>query len=269
MSHILEIEGRTIDEAIFAGLEQMGVSFDEVDIDILENGNKGFLGIGSRQAKVRLTKREEIQREQKKEQSAPAQKTKPQQFQHNERPMAQTRPTFANRPTAEHAPKQQPAPIIPKKIEGEPVCNENPAVSFLTFILSYKHVDAEVQGVMTPDALHIQITGDKSAQLIGYRGETLDSLQYLTSLILNKDKQDYTRVLLDTGDYRAKREQTLIRLAQHLASKAIKSGHKVSLEPMNPYERRIIHSALQSNHRVSTCSEGEEPNRRIIISPKR
>ena len=102
--------------------------------------------------------------------------------------------------------------------------------------------------------------------LIGRRGETLDALQYLTSLKVNRGQEGYTRVTLDTENYRAKREEALARLANRMANRAIKTGRKVSLEPMNPYERRILHSALQSNDQVDTHSEGEEPNRHVVIT---
>lgn len=110
------------------------------------------------------------------------------------------------------------------------------------------------------------MTGDTLGILIGRRGETLDALQYLTSLRINKGQDHYTRVTLDTENYRAKREDTLIRLANRMANRAVKTGRKVSLEPMNPYERRVIHSALQPNELVDTHSEGEEPKRHIVIT---
>ena len=110
------------------------------------------------------------------------------------------------------------------------------------------------------------MTGDTLGILIGRRGETLDALQYLTSLKINRGQDNYTRITLDTENYRAKREDTLVRLANRMANRAVKSGRKVVLEPMNPYERRIIHSALQANKNVETHSEGEEPNRRVVIT---
>ena len=112
----------------------------------------------------------------------------------------------------------------------------------------------------------VQMSGDTLGILIGRRGETLDALQYLTSLRINRGQEDYTRVTLDTENYRAKREDTLVRLANRMANRAVKTGRKVSLEPMNPYERRIIHSALQANEAVDTHSEGDEPNRHVVIT---
>ena len=118
--------------------------------------------------------------------------------------------------------------------------------------------------------LSINISGDKMGLVIGYRGETLDSLQYLTSLVINKNHEDeYIRVSLDTENYRQKREETLIKVAQKTAYKVRKSGRAYKLEPMNPYERRIIHSALQDYNDINTYSEGEEPFRRVVVSIKR
>ena len=119
------------------------------------------------------------------------------------------------------------------------------------------------------DAMLINMQGDNQGILIGHRGETLDALQYLTSLQVNKGGKEYRRVTLDTEGYRAKREQTLIALAGRMANKVHKSGRRMMLEPMNPYERRILHATLQDNPYVTTHSEGEEPNRRVVITPKR
>lgn len=119
-----------------------------------------------------------------------------------------------------------------------------------------------------PDSLSIHMIGDTLGILIGRRGETLDALQYLTSLQVNKGREGYIRVTLDTENYRAKREDSLRRLAQRMANRAVKTGRKVVLEPMNPYERRVLHTALQNHPSVTTHSEGEEPNRRVVIMLK-
>ena len=120
------------------------------------------------------------------------------------------------------------------------------------------------------DLVNINLTGPKMGAIIGYRGETLDSLQYLTSLVINKAKEDkYKRVVLDTENYRQKREETLKRLANKIAYKVRKSGKILKLEPMNPYERRVIHSELQNNDFVRTFSEGEEPYRRVVVELKK
>lgn len=136
---------------------------------------------------------------------------------------------------------------------------------FLSNILEKMNLEANVQAKLVDKTLNVTLSGNDLGVLIGKRGQTLDSLQYLLSLVVNKDRHDYLRVVLDTENYREKRKETLERLAHKLAIKAKKLRKDIVLEPMNPYERRIIHSALQNNPSVSTRSEGEEPYRKVII----
>ena len=119
-----------------------------------------------------------------------------------------------------------------------------------------------------PENLYIEIEGKDAGTIIGKRGQTLDAIQYLTSLVVNKDKEDYVRVVIDAENYREKREKTLEKLADRLAGKVIKTRRSIRLEPMNPYERMVIHAALHNHTRVKTRSEGEEPYRRVIIELK-
>jgi len=139
------------------------------------------------------------------------------------------------------------------------------AVNFINTILKTMKMEATVTAELKENAMHVEIEGKDMAVLIGRRGQTLDALQYLVSLVVNKNQENYTRVVLDTENYRQKREESLIKLANKLAFKAKKYRRDVILEPMNPYERRIIHSALQDQKNISTRSEGEEPNRKVII----
>ncbi|MGB3367595.1 MAG: RNA-binding cell elongation regulator Jag/EloR [Acidaminobacteraceae bacterium] len=139
------------------------------------------------------------------------------------------------------------------------------AKSFLDDILDKMNVFGKVTTNLDGKNLNVNIEGKDMAVLIGRRGQTLDSLQYLISLVVNKNREDYVRIILDTENYRAKRKETLEKLAHKLAYKAKKLRKEVILEPMNPYERRIIHSALQSNPTINTRSEGEEPYRKVII----
>jgi spoIIIJ-associated protein len=144
------------------------------------------------------------------------------------------------------------------------------AKTFIREILDTMGVKAEIRIKEDENVLNISLTGPDMGIIIGYRGETLDSLQYLVSLIVNKGHEtEYKRVVLDTENYRAKREETLKRLASKTAYKVRKSGKSFRLEPMNPYERRIIHSALQNDPYISTSSEGEEPYRRVVIDLKK
>ncbi|MGL5152085.1 MAG: RNA-binding cell elongation regulator Jag/EloR [Clostridium sp.] len=140
---------------------------------------------------------------------------------------------------------------------------------FLRDVLDSMDIKAEIRIREEKDVIHIDLTGPKMGLIIGYRGETLDSLQYLVSLVINKGHEtSYKRVVLDTENYRLKREETLKRVAQKTAYKVKKNGRPFKLEPMNPYERRIIHAALQNDTSISTTSEGEEPYRRVVISLK-
>ena len=201
-----EATGKTYEEALMAGLAQMGLPSDKVDVEVLEEGTKGFLGIGAKPYKLRLVK------------------------------------------------KDTPA------IRAE---------EFLKNVTSLMGLEVSFDITEDEDAMLINMQGDNQGILIDHRGETLDALQYLTSLQVNKGGKEYRRVTLDTEGYRAKREQTLIALAGRMANKVHKSGRRMMLEPMNPYERRILHATLQDNPYVTTHSEGEEPNRRVVITPKR
>lgn len=144
------------------------------------------------------------------------------------------------------------------------------AKKFLNDVLSKMKIEADINIDESSEAVKINLKGPKMGSIIGYRGETLDSLQYLTSLVVNKVKEDkYKRVILDTENYRQKREETLKRLANKIAYKVKKSGRAIKLEPMNPYERRVIHSELQNNMFVKTFSEGEEPYRKVVVELKK
>jgi len=200
----IEVEGRSVDEAIQKGLAELKLTLDQVSIDILKEP-KGIFGIG-RSATVRITKKDSPARD---------------------------------------------------------------AESFLNGLFERMDITATASAEETEENISVNITGDSTGVLIGRRGETLDALQYLTSLVINKGKEEYTRVFVDTENYRKKREETLVRLATRIAAKVEKTGKRVVLEPMNPYERRVLHATVQKNPRVETISEGEEPYRRVIIKRKK
>ncbi|MGI6707116.1 MAG: RNA-binding cell elongation regulator Jag/EloR [Clostridia bacterium] len=142
------------------------------------------------------------------------------------------------------------------------------ARNFLSQLLEKMGVNADIIIKEEDNLLNIGLKGKYMGIVIGHRGETLDALQYLTSLVVNKGTDKYKRVIIDTENYRKKREETLVKLAKRLAAKAKRTGRRVVLEPMNPYERRILHSTLQNHPYVQTHSEGEDPNRRVVITLK-
>lgn len=139
---------------------------------------------------------------------------------------------------------------------------------FLMDVFEKMNITVDIESEEDPEAIALNIKGIDSGIIIGRRGETLDALQYLTSLVVNKNKEEYKRVTIDIENYRQKREETLVRLANRLAERVGRYRKNVTLEPMNPYERRIIHSSLQNNKFVETYSVGEEPNRKVIIAPR-
>ena len=292
-----ESSAKTIEEAISAGLEKLGVSISDVSIDVLEEGSKGLFGLfGSRQAKVRLTLKEEEQdplaeltapakagrSEKPVHADKPAPKAEPRKEQpapRAEKPKAEPKPKTEPKPKAEAKPKTEPKPKAPVQPLEKPVVTMIPAEevqedsaagrarAFLQELTHLMGVEVTVEvGTDAEGNVFANMSGDTLGILIGRRGETLDALQYLTSLRVNRGQEGYTRVTLDTENYRAKREEALVRLANRMANRAVKTGRKVSLEPMNPYERRILHSALQANEQVDTHSEGEEPNRHVVIT---
>ena len=262
----IESKGKTVDEAVFSGLIKMDWSIDEVDIEILDEGS-GFF----KSARVKLTKKEDaavpgvIETSEEKA-SAPREE----RLRHDERPRhdrsRNERPRHdrsrqgGNRQGRQRD-EQQREPVVVK----EP---ENDAEAFLLGVFQHMGMRVALNSSKEDDMLKIDMSGRAMGMLIGRRGETLDALQYLTSLVLNSGKEDYIKVMLDTENYRSKREETLKRLAARLADKVQRSGKRVVLEPMNPYERRILHATLQDYSKVYTYSEGEDPFRSVVVELK-
>ena len=258
----IEVTAKSVDEAIFMGIDQLGLSIDQVDIEIIEEGGRRLFGRGSKQCVVRLTERapEEVERvleEQEKQAEQEAQEKK-------ERQQARTRERGRKEPRGRRA--QRTAP--PAQDWGEPV-DGGAEAAFLREVLRQMGMeDAVVDAFSGESGLYLRISGPSMGILIGRRGETLNALQYLTSLIANRQEGEYRRVIVDTENYQGRREDTLKRLAKRMAEDVRRSGKSVSLEPMNPYERRILHASLQDNPYVSTHSEGEEPFRHVVITAK-
>jgi len=252
--------GTDIEEAVKLALIDLKLSRDEVDVIVLEQPSKGFFGIGSKLAKVRVVpkKVEEVIPEpepvvEEVKEEAPAEK-KP-EHKKNE-----------TRKKRDKKRKEKRTPIIPKEPEENLVAvEEHAALDFLKDITEKMGLQLNITAKAGDESLYLDINGKDSGTVIGKRGQTLDAIQYLTSLVVNKDEEKYTRVVVDAENYREKRERTLEQLANRLADKVVRTKRSVRLEPMNPYERKVIHATLQSNPNVTTKSEGEEPYRRVII----
>ena len=268
----MEFSGRTVDEAIFHGLNEMGVTIDQVDIITVQSESKGIFGFGARNAIVRLVEREtpvvpdfaainEERREQREERRERRDRKDDRRGRGDKRSDRRR-----EQPREE---KEAPAPEeeIPYSKE---MAEELDSAKFLQELLGKMGVNGTVSAFENEEGIKLKIDSDTDGLLIGRRGETLDALQYIVSLYENKDRKEngYKRISIDTEGYRARREDTLRRLARRNALKVAKSGRSFAMEPMNPYERRVIHSALQGFRGVTTHSEGEEPNRRVIITPE-
>ncbi len=278
MLRTLEASGKSIDEAIFNGLRELEISIDEVEIDILQQESKGILGIGSKLARVRLIEREP------EEISLPGYITNPASASMERRDRGNRRGERRNDSrnegrrnesrgdvhdhSANRREQEQPRqPAIPYSVEEA----ENlPAAQFLKGLLEQMKVSGTVLAHVDDEGIKLMVNTQAMGILIGHRGETLDALQYLTSLAVNKNRKEdgYVRVTIDTEGYREKREETLRRLARKVAAQVKASGRPRTMEPMNPYERRVFHATLQSSSYVATRSEGEEPNRRVVVFPK-
>lgn len=287
MSHV-DITAKTKEEAISSGLAQLGVSVSDVKIEVLEEGTKGFFGIGSKPCVVRLTTNEadtslkDVLGNLSLSDAITSNEKKVGKQQEEKAPRTEEAPQAARKPHTVKPQKEAPAAEDSNKTE-KPAQAEESAHSAAPFDKAVEEKTREFLSELTrlmgvevsidisrdeEGNVLVSMFGDTLGILIGRRGETLDAIQYLTSLYVNRGQEGYTRVTLDTENYRVKREEALRRLANRMANRAIKTGRKVVMEPMNPYERRILHSALQQNEAVTTHSEGEEPNRHVVITLK-
>ena len=270
MEDYITVSAKTLDDAITEALVQLGVTSDRLDYIVVEKGSEGFLGIGRKQAVIKARRKreekpvEETVEESKvetpvKEEVKPEKKTekKPaKEHSHTKKNVREEKPEVKSEPKKE----VELAKVEPQTIE---TCEK-----FIYDVMNAMGMDdVKVTSVVDEEgALSINMEGSNMGILIGKRGQTLDSLQYLTNRVANKMQDGYVRVKLDTEDYRRRRKETLENLAKNIASKVKRTRKTVSLEPMNPYERRIILSALQSDPAVSTHSEGEEPYRRVVVT---
>ena len=308
MGEYMQFSAKTKNEAITKACIELGVSSDQLDIQVVSEGSSGFFGIGSKPAIIKACKKEESSEEKEIEKiidSVKIDALKEETAKEVQKPAVKSvskAPETKKETSAEKAKEErQPKPVREKASKEKPVREqkEKPAkektvraVKTIEIITDPEEIkDIEERALVflkdvfasmdlgevtitskyntTDGCLEVDFEGEDMGILIGKRGQTLDSLQYLTSLVVNKGKSDYIRVKLDTEDYRRRRKETLENLARGIAYKVKKTRKPVVLEPMNPYERRIIHSALQGNRFVETVSEGEEPYRHVVVKLKR
>lgn len=300
MVETYEASGKTVDEAIDNACMLAGTTIENVEIEILELGGKGLFGFGHKDARVRIT----VEKKEEPEVKRPAStfgKKKPRSEQRRKKPAIEeyelkqvevvepvveraARPAKAQtkaQPKAQTQPRRE-AEKAAAKAESK---RENHAViitegqmeseifaaaqEFMAPIFADLGVAPQYRTEIREGILWIILSGEKLGLLIGRRGETLNAIQYLVNLAVNRHRGERVRLVLDVEGYRESREQTLHTLARKMADKAVKSGRRVELEPMNPHERRIVHIALQNDRRVETASHGEEPYRRVVITAKR
>ncbi len=262
MNGSIRVSAKTVDDAITEALIQLGVTSDNLEYDVIEKGSAGFLGIGAKQAVIEARKKTVSTHEE-----VPAKKSQP-----KEEHTVYKKEVYKKE--VSKAEKKEVENVTPAKRECELASVKEETIhaveAFLKDTLNAMGMEVELTTSIDNDgALCVEMKGKNMGILIGKRGQTLDSLQYLTNRVANKHQEGYVRVKLDTENYRARREETLKNLAKNIAYKVKRSKRSVSLEPMNPYERRIIHAALQADPYVTTHSEGEEPYRKVVITLKK
>ena len=293
MKGSIRVSAKTLDDAITEALIQLGVTSDKLEYEVIEKGSAGFLGIGMKQAVIEAWRKEEepepdireiikeemsLKPEEETEKKEPVQPKKEKKEKRDKAPAAEKK----EKPVKEKEEKEKAekedtaaenttAPVKEKqelaKVEDQTI---KAVEEFVQDTLKAMNMDVEITSSIDEDgALCIDMKGEHMGILIGKRGQTLDALQYLANRVANKHQDGYVRVKLDTENYRARREETLKHLAKNIAHKVKRNRRPVALEPMNPYERRIIHSALQSDPYVTTHSEGEEPYRKVVVTLKK
>ena len=256
MKKYLEKSGKTEDEALAAALKELGLERDDVSVEIVERAKSGFLGIGASPAVIRVEYEVPDEPEMKAE-------TKPEPVREAKALKAERAPKSEKAPKAAEAPAE---PAAPRYTEGVKAETE----SFLRGLLERMGVKAEIT-ISDRDngGLLVELSGPGMGAVIGRRGETLDAIQHLTNYAVNRGSEKRCHISVDAESYRAKREESLVRLAEKMAAKVVKYKRSMALEPMNSYERHVIHTALQNFEGVSTSSTGTEPNRRVVVSYER
>lgn len=275
MNGSIRVSAKTVDDAITEALIQLGVTSDRLEYEVIEKGSAGFLGIGMKQAVIEARRKPEPKEEKVEEPVV----EEPVRVEPKKVEAVQPQKAAAEK-KADEPQKDAFEKAVEKEVKEE-VKKETKLVEvqpqtikavedFLKNTMKAMDMEVELKTEIDQDgALCVDMSGEHMGILIGKRGQTLDSLQYLANRVANKHQEGYVRVKLDTENYRARREETLRHLAKNIAHKVKRNRRPVALEPMNPYERRIIHSALQGNKFVETVSEGEEPYRHVVVKLKR
>lgn len=269
--------GVDVEEAVKLALIDLKLSRDEVEVTILEEPSKGFFGIGSKLAKVRVEKKkreifekqQEIFRDKKQDriQERPANKSKSRK----ERVQYKDQKSDERNVESKTNKRELAANLDIEVVDRNSLrdVEDHKALDFLRGITEKMGLSLNLKAKADEETVYLELEGKDSGTVIGKRGQTLDAIQYLTSLVVNKDSEKYIKVVVDAENYRAKRKKTLEQLANRLAGKVVKTKKYVRLEPMNPYERKIIHATLQQHPNITTKSEGEEPYRRVVIELKK
>ena len=255
----IQVSAKTVEDAVLEAAMKLATTREHLEYEVIEKGSAGFLGFGAKNAviKARALTEEEIEVTTTKEE-----------------PVVEPVKTEVKKEIKKAEPVKVEEPAVEEKAEpvkkAVPAGKEISAEDFLKDVFKAMDmvVDIKVTENTEEKSLDIELSGEEMGVLIGKRGQTLDSLQYLVSLVVNKYSDEYIRVKIDTENYRERRKETLENLARNIAYKVKRTRKTVSLEPMNPYERRVIHSALQNDRYVTTHSEGEEPYRRVVVTLK-
>ena len=259
----IQVSAKTVEDAVLEAAMKLATTREHLEYEVIEKGSAGFLGFGAKPAviKARALSDEEIEKAEK--QPEPAKEVVKQEVKKEIK-----KEVKKDEPVKEEKVEktEEPAPVKKEAVAGKEISAED----FLKDVFKAMDmvVDIKVTENTEEKTMDIELSGEEMGVLIGKRGQTLDSLQYLVSLVVNKYSDDYIRVKIDTENYRERRKDTLENLARNIAYKVKRTRKTVSLEPMNPYERRVIHSALQNDRYVTTHSEGEEPYRRVVVTLK-
>ena len=283
----ITVTAKSVQDAILEASLQLETFRDNIEYEVVEEGTSGFLGFGAKKAVIKARKKKAVEdvlkdeekaeksrrKEEKKEgkrekkEYKKERKAEEKQEKKVEKEKEADRVEAFEEETEEKAqrPERKVAQLTPEEAQEA----MDKASKFMKDVFASIDMEVGVATNYTDEVLNVELSGDDMGILIGKRGQTLDSLQYLTSLVVNKGKSGYTRVKVDTENYRSRRKETLENLAKNIAFKVKRTRRPVFLEPMNPYERRIIHSALQNDPYVTTHSEGEEPYRKVVVTLKK